>query len=486
MTDTERAQYPTGKVSGRRCRYRRLLRFAELPALLFVAIVCRVSGLQVAPFQLGLRRSIHLPELRYSTTLLSQESSYPTDTSPSMMEHAPVLASSSRAVVDKSTLVLLEHVNLNVPVQRDILNFYFNILDCGMDPRKSENLFFNANAKKKTIWANAGASQFHLPFGETPQIIPGHVGLRMSSLEDLVDRLQSQRGDSEDPVIWYKDKSKAIGDTGRPSVVVKDPSGNVFVCRESQYHEAPLKSTADVPVTLRQPIIGPAMLKPEASTEKGEEMTFEEEVAVRFGKSAPDCVGIEYVEFWCQPGTAARIAQFYETLFDATTTVHNQVPFHDPIHYDSSSNPPVPSDVAMIAFGNVYENGQSDQCLLFREIPEELQGVVQRPSVYDGHHIALYVGSGREDFAVAFNICNRAGIVWVNPRFSDKATTLHEAVHKYRQFRFKDIIDVESGEVVSVQAASPGYDLFCLLFRLTRAICTVLTIDRFMHPDFRA
>lgn len=37
-----------------------------------------------------------------------------------------------------------------------------------------------------------------------------------------------------------------------------------------------------------------------------------------------------------------------------------------------------------------------------------------------------------------------AGVVWVNPRFSDKVTNLNTA-KKWKQFRFKDILSLEMG-----------------------------------------
>ena len=60
---------------------------------------------------------------------------------------------------------------------------------------------------------------------------------------------------------------------------------------------------------------------------------------------------------------------------------------------------------------------------------------------YDGHHIALYA----QDFEQAFSKCEKAGVVWINPRFSDKADSLETAKY-YQQFRFKDIVD--DGQVV--------------------------------------
>eukprot|EP00523_Entomoneis_sp_CCMP467_P003865 CAMPEP_0168761208 /NCGR_PEP_ID=MMETSP0724-20121128/23193_1 /TAXON_ID=265536 /ORGANISM="Amphiprora sp., Strain CCMP467" /LENGTH=139 /DNA_ID=CAMNT_0008810301 /DNA_START=41 /DNA_END=457 /DNA_ORIENTATION=+ len=83
----------------------------------------------------------------------------------------------------QSSLTLLEHVNLNVPNHDKILDFYFRVLGCGLDPRKASNL--RPTATKKTIWANAGATQFHLPYGDVGQAIRGHIGLRLHDLEAL-------------------------------------------------------------------------------------------------------------------------------------------------------------------------------------------------------------------------------------------------------------------------------------------------------------
>ena len=57
------------------------------------------------------------------------------------------------------------------------------------------------------------------------------------------------------------------------------------------------------------------------------------------------------------------------------------------------------------------------------------------------HHIALYVGESVAGFAEAFENCDTAGIVWVNPRFSDKADSLDQAL-AYQQFRFKNIVNL--------------------------------------------
>ena len=47
------------------------------------------------------------------------------------------------------------------------------------------------NNGKGTVWVNCGASQFHLPFGEEAQVIPGNIGLFYDDLEPLKQRLNA-------------------------------------------------------------------------------------------------------------------------------------------------------------------------------------------------------------------------------------------------------------------------------------------------------
>lgn len=125
-------------------------------------------------------------------------------------------------------------------------------------------------------------------------------------------------------------------------------------------------------------------------------------------------------------GTADKIALFYESVLDATTSV-----------VENGSDG---SKIAIIGFGNIDDEGKTDQSILFRETSEEIPP-------YDGHHVAMYIGESKEDFEKAFQNCVVANVVWVNPRFSDKARDLQGA-RKWKQFRFKDIINMKTGEKV--------------------------------------
>jgi len=306
---------------------------------------------------------------------------------------APRMASTTtNTIVDRSTLTLLEHVNLNVPNHDYIIDFYFGLLGFGVDPRRAANILQG----KGTVWANCGASQFHLPYGETPQVLPGVIGLRYKSLELLKQRLAS--GDFDG---CYQ-SSKTLEDGG---VKIVDKYGNVFVCRVKT--SPPLTATE-----MKQPLV--------AKVDK-EEFG---EVAAKYGCEESECRGIDYVEISCPPNTADKIALFYDSVLDATTSV---------IQYGDAK-------IAIVAFGEVDENGRSSQSLLFRE-------TFERIPLYDGHHLAMYVGSSDADFEQAFKNAQLAGIVWVNPRFSDNVTSLQGA-REWKQFRFKDIVDMETGQVI--------------------------------------
>jgi hypothetical protein len=255
------------------------------------------------------------------------------------------------------------------------------------------------DAKKKTIWANCGASQFHLPYDDVAQRIPGHIGLRYDSLDGLKSRLLD-----EDCKVAIKSCESGVDPrTKREFVKLVDMYDNVFYCRVGE----------PVQTDKQQPIIGP-----EDTVEWGE-------YATKYGRLESDCRGIDYVEFNCPLGSAEKIALFYESVLDATTSCFEVAPG---------------LKIAIIAFGNVDGNGKVDQSILFRESEDAIPP-------YDGHHVAMYVGQSSSDFEQAYRNAEIAGVVWVNPRFTDKADSL-EGAKAWKQFRFKDIVDMKTGEKI--------------------------------------
>jgi hypothetical protein len=62
---------------------------------------------------------------------------------------------------------------------------------------------------------------------------------------------------------------------------------------------------------------------------------------------------------------------------------------------------------------------------------------------YDGHHLAIYL----DDYAGGYTASAEQGLIWNNPRFNDMPNTVEEAM-ELAQFRMKDIVDMETGEVL--------------------------------------
>lgn len=114
---------------------------------------------------------------------------------------------------DVGNIVLLEHVNLQVPDQALATIFYIVGLGLTRDP------YFNIGVRN--MWANAGEQQFHLPVRPT-QVIQGHVGLVVPDLDALKERLASV----EEPLAGTKFRWSA--ESGY--VAATCPWGNHFRC----------------------------------------------------------------------------------------------------------------------------------------------------------------------------------------------------------------------------------------------------------------
>jgi hypothetical protein len=83
---------------------------------------------------------------------------------------------------DVGNIVLLEHVNVQVPDQALAIAFYIVGLGFTRDPYLNYGL--------GNMWANVGEQQFHLPT-RPAQVIPGHIGVVIPDLDSLKDRLTS-------------------------------------------------------------------------------------------------------------------------------------------------------------------------------------------------------------------------------------------------------------------------------------------------------
>jgi catechol 2,3-dioxygenase-like lactoylglutathione lyase family enzyme len=83
---------------------------------------------------------------------------------------------------DVGNIVLLEHVNVQVPDQALAIAFYIVGLGFTRDPYMNIGL--------RNMWANVGEQQFHLPT-RPAQVIHGHIGVVVPDLDALKERLAS-------------------------------------------------------------------------------------------------------------------------------------------------------------------------------------------------------------------------------------------------------------------------------------------------------
>src|ERR1700674_4293258 len=95
-----------------------------------------------------------------------------------------------RTAEDLGNLVGLEHVNLRINNQGLAQEFYLSALGLTRDPY----MFPGTN----NMWVNVGKNQFHLPTRGAPQVLRGHVGIVVPSLEDLCQRLGEAKKKLED------------------------------------------------------------------------------------------------------------------------------------------------------------------------------------------------------------------------------------------------------------------------------------------------
>jgi hypothetical protein len=154
---------------------------------------------------------------------------------------------------DVGNIVLLEHVNLQVPDQSMATLFYVVGLGLTRDPYLNVGL--------ENMWVNVGEQQFHLPT-RAPQVIHGHIGLVVPDLEAVERRLSPLAERLQNTQFAWSKKDNHIE--------VTCPWGNHIRCYPSE--------------------------------------------SAGFGDMA---LGIAYVAFFTAPGTAQAIGRFYETVLGA-------------------------------------------------------------------------------------------------------------------------------------------------------------------------
>mmetsp|Transcript_12626 Transcript_12626/g.19055 ORF Transcript_12626/g.19055 Transcript_12626/m.19055 type:complete len:345 (-) Transcript_12626:246-1280(-) len=146
--------------------------------------------------------------------------------------------------------------------------------------------------------------------------------------------------------------------------------------------------------------------------------------------------GMRYIEFDTSLHTAQRICEFYSYFLYANATTTTEFSESGPL------------DTCTIYIG--YH-----QYISFKESRRPL------PS-YDGHHIALYVNR----FVDIYERLVERSLHWENPRFPQFQYRSVDDILHHNEYRFKDIIDIHTGEVIyqlEHEIRSLSHPSFCCL-----------------------
>lgn len=268
-----------------------------------------------------------------------------------------------------------------------------DFLGCAWDPRKANNL----ETGRKTLWANLGAHQFHLPEGfPDAQVLDGTITLVHPSLEKLVERYTSIRSGPSclNDSSFHLEADSSGEETS--SLLVTDPWGSVFRI------VSPVNSSARDPRG-RQP-----------------------------GDTSEGCAISDITIHVPMDANLEGIGRFYERILGAELapveeSVQNQIkiqmgPFQTLTFLSKES-------VNVNTHVDLREIGEKD------ETKEEEAGTSTTLGNY-GVHISLYVA----DFSSSYRKARELGLAYVNKRFSRRAYTLEEAIDDC-MFRCLDIVD---------------------------------------------
>jgi hypothetical protein len=289
-------------------------------------------------------------------------------------------------------ILILDHLNINHEKGRHdwLKAFYFDFLKCAVDPRKEENLA----AGRKTLWANIGANQFHLPEGKPDaQVLEGTVTLIYPDLSSIGERLDEIRSgvlaQSQFDAVFQQDASWKV----------TDPWGNRFHLVEGEKGD----SRGQQPGGRSE---GLAL----------QELTF-------------------YTPIHCN---MAGIARFYKRILGA------------PILEETS-------DHCIISVGpqqtlTFREHPEGKAIVQHEDLRDDKVVPPEGFSVYlsnYGAHVSMYVA----DLPECYQKAQELGITYVNPRFTRRAYTLEEAVDDcmFRVLEIKDPDAPEEGVILRLE-----------------------------------
>ena len=249
-----------------------------------------------------------------------------------------------------------------------------------------------AKDKSPSFHVNLGQQQLHLAEnGDPAQVVTGSIGLAVPSLSTIRERIQNTRNTGA----LFEGTQYAVLDdnTAENCITMSCPDGNILHLYGVDNDKTD----------------GSALNSPQKMTNlHADGGLYGPRMAVR---GSP---GIRYIEIACRVGTAGRIAQFYKQMLECDV--------HD---------------------------GTEGQCvvtvgpgvhLVYTENENLTDTAIK---AMEGVHICIYV----DNFKKLYDRLKERQLIWTNPRFTrlDSCDTWEEA-HASRTLRFKDIVDLETGE----------------------------------------
>jgi hypothetical protein len=311
---------------------------------------------------------------------------------------------------NNNNILILDHLNINHQQGRHdwLTAFYVDFLQCALDPRKMENV-----AKgKKTIWANVGAQQFHLPEGKPDaQVLDGVVTLVYPDLAPLLERFESVQPVLAGSLFEILTKDiKGVDD----SLLVVDPWGSKFQLVQGNSVDDERDGRGNQP------------------GDKSEGLAMRD-LTIHTPPNA----------------NLAGIGRFYEQVLgsvvvvdkkeDGNNRIQIQVGPRQTLTFQTNPTTTVDSHVDLRDEADV-------------EVPPSKGGEGGAPQHFlsnYGPHLSMYVA----DLPSAYRRAEALGLPYVNPRFSRRAYTLDEAIDDC-MFRCLDIIDpeyVQEGSILKLE-----------------------------------
>ncbi len=322
-------------------------------------------------------------------------------TSPKWQLHAESNNPSSSCEV-----LLMDHFNINHEKGRhDALKaFYFDFLGCAIDPRKEENI----ERGSKTLWANVGMHQFHLPEGKPDaQVFDGVITLIHEDLSVLMERYNDYL-DGDKKFAALKETEFLVGVLDDQLLMVTDPWGTEFNIIGSDDPEEDRASDVGA-----QPLID--------GHEPSEGLKLEDLTVyiphdanlVGIGRFYEHVLGAPAIE---ELGSESSISISMGERQTLTFQYHPDGPDIEVFHHDFSDDE-----------------------------KDENSSLPQHYPSNHGPHISLYVS----DLSKAYQSAAKLGVTYVNPRFKRRAYSEEEALDQC-MFRIIEIIDPldENKEVI--------------------------------------